>query len=161
MIQAVLQKLVDEHRLSVREMSELTGRGESTVYRWLSGESQPAYRDIAHLVRKVSDAKAREQLLCVILAGLPVVVDWREDAERADELEPGSRDVSLRLGLRAIQNMVEALELQQATEARSDEGLSQTLQLLDEAIRNLTASKRWLMEQPSGGRVGGGEEASG
>lgn len=148
MIRAVLQQLIDEHQLTVREISQITERGESTIYRWLNGESQPAYRDVASLVRNVSNPQAREQLLCVILAGLPVVVEWLEGAERDEGIDADARDVPLRLSMRALQTLVNALALEQQghnAKAYSDHHTNQIVKLLDEAIRNLTASKGWLL----------------
>lgn len=151
MLSALLQKLIDEHRVSVREICELTGRGESTVYRWVSGESQPTYRDIELLVRRVSDPIAREQLVCLMLMGLPVVVEWLEGAERdALQGEGDEKNTMFAMSLTAMRHLTTLLDRERhmlhSSSIREGE-VWEMGRLIDEIIRNLTATKSVLVSQ--------------
>lgn len=151
LISALLQKLISQNLTSVRELCELTGRGESTIYRWLSHESQPTYRDVELIVRKVADPHAREQLVCLLLAGLPVVVEWLEGAERnEEETDAPPEDVTFRLTLNAMQSLTRVLDQERQMlhgEAIDLNTLTGLMGLIDEVIRNLTATKAVLLDQ--------------
>lgn len=151
MISALLQKLVNQNQTSVRELCELTGRGESTIYRWLSHESQPTYRDVELIVRKVANPHAREQLVCLLLAGLPVVVEWLEGTERhEDEMDAPAGDVTFRLTLNALQQLTRVLDQQRRMlhgGTMDEDGVMQVVGLIDEAVRNLTSTKAVLIGQ--------------
>ncbi len=151
MISALLQKLINQNLSSVREISEITGRGESTIYRWLGGESHPTYRDVELIVRKVANPHAREQLVCLLLAGLPVVVEWLEGAERADEqADLPAEDVTFRLTLNAMQHLTRVLDQERHLRhggQMDHHAMMELIGLIDEVIRNLTATKAVLVDQ--------------
>ena len=151
MLSALLQKLIDDHRTSVREICELTGRGESTVYRWLAGESQPTYRDIELLVRQVKDPMAREQLVCLMLMGLPVVVEWLEGAER-DQIKRSTDDKNtvFLLTLDAMKQVTTLLDLERKLitgGAMRESDVLEMVNLINDTVRHLTATKAVLVAQ--------------
>ncbi len=103
MIGPVLRGLVERGVLSVREIEEVTGRGESTVYRWLSGRTRPDYLDVRAML-ELTGPDVRRELLGALLQDLPVTLIWHE-AEADADTPPGADEVVQR----AMDRSVEAL----------------------------------------------------
>ncbi len=65
MIAMVIRRLLDAKLTTVKELEEVTGRGTSTIYRWLNGESEPQYSDVRLIVRHMRDPEAQRTTLNV------------------------------------------------------------------------------------------------
>ncbi|MEM6393148.1 MAG: helix-turn-helix transcriptional regulator [Planctomycetota bacterium] len=72
MLQQTLQRLIDQKHTSAKEMGELAGVSPSTVYRWISGQSQPDYESIRLLLRHLPSRASQKALLHAFTAG----TDW-------------------------------------------------------------------------------------
>lgn len=150
MISEVLQDLVDHHLTTVRELAEITGRGESTVYRWLSRESQPNFEDMRTLARKLSNDHARRRLIDLFTSGLPVVVEWMDHADPSLATDSeASAEVAMDQSLAALDNLSAVLVQQRRMiqQGVTKETAGTTLPLINDTIRHLTASRNILMEQ--------------
>lgn len=66
-----LQRLIDEGHTSAKEIGELTGVAPSTVYRWISGDSEPPFNSIRMLVRHLPNPAAQREILATFVAGTP------------------------------------------------------------------------------------------
>ena len=71
MISETLQRLIEQKVTSAKEISELTGVASSTVYRWISGKSQPDFNAIRMLVRHLPHTGGQEAILTSFTAGTP------------------------------------------------------------------------------------------
>ena len=94
MLAKTLQMLIDKNQTTAREIGELAGVSTSTVYRWISGQSQPDFDSIRLLLRHLPNCHAQEALLSIFTAGtswqfaqgnleLDVNSDGQVDAEDA------------------------------------------------------------------------------
>jgi transposase len=70
MIRAALTSLIDQKLTTIREISELTGVSDSTVYRWINDGSQPTFDAIRLLIRKLNP-DAQRVLLSALTSGTP------------------------------------------------------------------------------------------
>ncbi len=68
MLAKTLQQLIDRETTSAKEISELTGVATSTVYRWVSGESEPDFNAIRILLRHLKNKEAQRAILAVFTA---------------------------------------------------------------------------------------------
>lgn len=75
----MLKDLLDRKLTSVAEIEEVTGRGSSTVYRWLREESEPYASDIRRLVHSLRNIEARRALVAHLTVDLPIRVTWVEE----------------------------------------------------------------------------------
>ena len=80
MISQVLDELVKRKAVSVQELCDATGRSESTIYRWLSGDTRPDFDDVFDMIRKLASTDARKELVLLLAQDLPVSIQWLEDA---------------------------------------------------------------------------------
>ena len=71
MLAKTLQYLIDAGHTSAREIGEMAGVSTSTVYRWISGQSQPDFDSIRLLVRHLPRREAQEALISAFTAGTP------------------------------------------------------------------------------------------
>lgn len=69
MLAQTLQAMIDQKWTNAREIGELTGVAPSTVYRWISGESEPDFQAIRLLMRHLKDDRAQQSLVSAFLAG--------------------------------------------------------------------------------------------
>jgi hypothetical protein len=69
MLSQTLQAMIDQKWTNAREIGELTGVAPSTVYRWISGESEPDFQSIRLLMRHLKDDRAQRSLVTAFLAG--------------------------------------------------------------------------------------------
>lgn len=72
MLAKTLQRIIDKKFTSAKEISELAGVSQSTVYRWIAGQSQPDFDSVRLLVRLLPDLRAQKALLTAFTAG----TDW-------------------------------------------------------------------------------------
>ena len=63
MLAKTLKRIIDKQFTSAKEISELTGVSQSTVYRWIAGQSQPDFDSVRLLVRLLPDKRAQKALL--------------------------------------------------------------------------------------------------
>ncbi len=157
MLANMLQRLVQEKHTTVREIAELTGRGESTVYRWINGESQPDFEEVRQLTHRLANAQARRKLAEMFTSGMPVVVEWRDDVDACDERSNGSDPAAaLDAGLNALRKVAAVLESERQmirAERITDEQAVRTIGLIDESIRQLLISKGIVARHRSPRRV--------
>lgn len=69
MLSKTLQKIIDQKLTSAGEIGELTGKAPSTVYRWISGKSEPDFNSIRLLLRHLPNPRAQQAILSVFTAG--------------------------------------------------------------------------------------------
>lgn len=69
MLAQTLQRLIDQRLTTAREIGELTGVAQSTVYRWINGESEPDFNTIRLLLRHLPDHAAQEAILSSFCMG--------------------------------------------------------------------------------------------
>jgi len=148
MLNSLLARLVEEKLTSVREIAELTGRGESTVYRWLSRQSQPDFDDIRLLVRHLNSTEAQQRLIELFASGLPIVIEWKDEQRPAEE----QTDVfdALDFSLLALETFTDALARQRAIMRQSEQieqGITESVALIDKTIQRLTTAKNILVDQ--------------
>ena len=72
MLAKTLQRIIDKKFTTAKEISELSGVSQSTVYRWIAGQSQPDFDSVRLLVRLLPDTRAQKALLTAFTAG----TDW-------------------------------------------------------------------------------------
>ena len=85
MLGTVIRHLVENELATVKEIEEVTGRGSSTVYRWVKGEGLPQFSDVRALVRRLPNPEARRVMIALLSSDLPVVVHWEDDLVVDDE----------------------------------------------------------------------------
>ena len=76
MISECLRQLLDRKIITVKEIEEATGRGNSTIYRWLENKSHPDINDYVTLLHKIDNQNVRSALLDAITADLPLSIHW-------------------------------------------------------------------------------------
>lgn len=69
MLSRTLQKMIDAQHTTAGEIGELTGKAPSTVYRWISGKSEPDFNSIRLLLRHLPDTKAQQAIMSAFTAG--------------------------------------------------------------------------------------------
>ena len=72
MLAKTLHRIIDKKFTTAKEVSELAGVSQSTVYRWIAGQSQPDFDSVRLLVRLLPDMRAQKALLTAFTAG----TDW-------------------------------------------------------------------------------------
>lgn len=151
MIADVLKKITYEGATNVHEIAEVTGRGESTVYRWINGESQPDFASICKLANHLPSVSARQQLLDYFTQSMPVAVHWiaEEDMESADQPtdpdEPACAPV--RSCIDALNNVAKAMDRiagRGGTRELSDEQKFESTHRLNLAVNALLRSRTQL-----------------
>ncbi|WP_145079224.1 hypothetical protein [Poriferisphaera corsica] len=70
--------------ITVKEIEEATGRGNSTIYRWLENKSHPDINDYITLIHRIEDQRVRAALLDAITSNLPVSIHWVEEDEEVN-----------------------------------------------------------------------------
>ncbi len=69
MLSRTLQRIIAKKLTNAREIGELTGKAPSTVYRWISGASEPDFNSIRLLLRHLPNPQAQQALLSMFTAG--------------------------------------------------------------------------------------------
>ena len=73
MLRETLESMLQQKLTTAKEMAELAGVSTSTVYRWVSGQSQPDFDSIRLLFRHLPNRDAQEALASAFAAG----TDWQ------------------------------------------------------------------------------------
>ena len=151
MLNLVLRQLIEKKLTTVREIVELTGRGETTVYRWVNGKTQPDFDDMRRLLRHLPDHTARQAILSFFTSDLPVEIEWLSDDI---DLVPGVGDKekhhAFDLSLLALECMVDILghvRHDTRNEALSSEANTEALAHIEAVMRYMTLARRALVEQ--------------
>ena len=150
MFGTIIRSLLDEKLTTIKEIEEVTGRGSSTIYRWMNGESEPHHTDMRLLIRHLDKPQASRRILSLLTADLPIVINWIHDEAEAMEKEAGQRAEGhevLDQSLLALDCLTHALS--EGNEALRKQELSKEayvklVTLVDETIHHLTASKNML-----------------
>ena len=149
MLAKTLKRIIDKQFTSAKEISELTGVSQSTVYRWIAGQSQPDFDSVRLLVRLLPDARAQKALLTTFTAGtdwhithmnleLDVNSDGRVDAEDA-------LDASCNALKTSSDTLVSIREASKGKILSSDETL-ELISLLNHTVRHCTITQRILVD---------------
>ncbi len=145
----VIRHLLDNKLTTIKEMEEVTGRGSSTIYRWINDESDPHHTDMRLLIRHIRNPNAGRTILSLLTADLPVVINWVSVETPPDEStgdERGGHEV-LDRSLIALDCLTHALsEGNDALRRRelTKDSYIKLITLVDETIHHLTASKQLL-----------------
>ncbi len=151
MFGTIIRELLDGKLTTLLELEEVTGRGTSTIYRWINDESEPHFTDVRLLVRQLSQREAKRTLVGLLTSDLPIVVDWlhEEELPKADPENPpptAGHEV-LERSLFALDCLSHVLtEGNEAIRQRelSKESYVKIITLVDETILHPTASKNML-----------------
>ena len=145
----IIRHLLDTKQTTIKEIEEVTGRGSSTIYRWINDESDPHHNDMRLLIRHMKNPDARRNILDLLTSDLPVVINWIADDSMTD-VDTGDD----RGGHEVIERSLIALDcLTHALSAGNDalrrkeltkDSYVKLLSLMNETIHHLTASKNML-----------------
>lgn len=148
----IIRHLLDNKQTTIREIEEVTGRGSSTVYRWINDESDPHHTDMRLLIRHMRNPDARRTILNLLTADLPVVINWISDDSAATATATASHPD--RGGHEVIDRSLIALDclthaLSEGNDALRRKELTKDsyiklVTLVDETIHHLTASRTML-----------------
>lgn len=149
MLAKTLKRIVDKNFTSAKEISELTGVSQSTVYRWIAGQSQPDFDSVRLLVRLLPDARAQKELILTFAAGtdwhvtkmeleLDVNADGKIDAEDA-------LDASCNALKTSSDTLLAIREASKGKILTSDETL-ELIAALNHTVRHCTITQRILVD---------------
>ena len=134
---------------TIKELEEVTGRGSSTIYRWINDESDPHHTDMRLMIRHMRNPDARRTTLSLLTSDLPVVINWI-----AEDTEPEGDTGENRGGHEVLDRSLIALDclthaLSEGNDALRRKELTQEsyiklVSMVDETIHHLTASKNML-----------------
>jgi len=149
MLGDLLRKLVDDRLTSAKELERATGRGASTVYRWMAGQSQPDLGDVEKMLTGMESYEARRKLLGHILRDTPVRVEWldAEEGARAATTSKARTD-ALDMSLTSLRLVADVLRRQRDAlhngRRMAGEEYAETVGMIEQAIHHLTLSKNLL-----------------
>ncbi|MFN3165753.1 MAG: helix-turn-helix domain-containing protein [Phycisphaeraceae bacterium] len=149
MLAKTLKRIIDKQFTSAKEISELTGVSQSTVYRWIAGQSQPDFDSIRLLVRLLPDTRAQKALLTAFTAGtdwhvthmnleLDVNMDGKVDADDA-------LDASCNALKTSSDTLLSVREASKGKVLSSDETL-ELISLLNHTVRHCSITQRILVD---------------
>lgn len=149
MLAKTLKRIIEKEFTSAKEISELTGVSQSTVYRWIAGQSQPDFDSIRLLVRLLPDSRAQKAILTAFTAGsdwhvthmnleLDVNHDGKVDADDA-------LDASCHALKTASETLLSIREASKGKVLNSDESL-ELISLLNHTVRHCTITQRILVD---------------
>ena len=145
----IIRHLLDNKLTSIKEIEEVTGRGSSTVYRWINDESDPHHTDMRLMVRHIRNPDAGRTILGLLTADLPVVINWVHDETPPDDGPSDGRGgheildrslIALDCLTHALSEGNDALRRKELTK----DSYVKLIALVDETIHHLTASKNML-----------------
>jgi AcrR family transcriptional regulator len=149
MFKTTLQMLIDQGATSAREVAELAGVSTSTVYRWVSGQSQPDFDSVRLLIRHLPNRKAQQALLDVLITG----TCWQlSHAELDLDVNHDGRidtDDALDASVEAVRCAAESLATVRDANRGQSLSADQTLRLialLNDVVRQCTITQRVLVE---------------
>jgi transcriptional regulator with XRE-family HTH domain len=148
MLSKMLQQIIDQKLTNAREVGELAGVSTSTVYRWISGESQPDFDSIRLLVRHLRDPRAQEAILAVFAAGTSWQFSHTELELDVNHDGQVNTEDALDASVQAVKAAADSLV--RVRHARRENGLTaeQTLELialLNNVVRQCTITERVLV----------------
>lgn len=149
MLSKTLKRIIDNQFTSAKEISELTGVSQSTVYRWIAGQSQPDFDSVRLLVRLLPDTRAQKALLTAFTAGtdwhvthmnleLDVNMDGKVDADDA-------LDASCKALKSSSDTLLSIREASKGKLLNSDETL-ELISILNHTVRHCTITQRILVD---------------
>ncbi len=149
MLSQTFHRMIDENLTTAKEMGELAGVSTSTVYRWISGESQPDFDAVRLLIHLLPNRRAQELLIAVFIAGTP----WRSSYEELElDVNDDGRvdaDDALDASIEAVRSAAVTLaamrEASKNPNPSSDETISLIAQL-SHIVQQCTISQRVLVE---------------
>ena len=150
MFGTIIRHLLDNKLTTMKEMEEITGRGSSTIYRWMNGESEPHHTDMRLLIRHIGSDEARRIIVSMLTSDLPIIVKWVEPEasdEAGDESDTLGGHEVLERSLLALDCLTHALSAGNDALRRKEltkESYIKLITLVDDTIRHLTASKNLL-----------------
>lgn len=150
MLDKALQRIIDEKYTTAREIGDLAGVSTSTVYRWISGESQPDFNSIRLLLRHLQHPKAQEALLGVFTSGTAWQVlhnDLDLDVNRDGRID---FDDALDASCAAVKHASDSLQGVRnscRTKAPTAEETLEMIALLNQVVRQCTIAQRILVDQ--------------
>ncbi len=142
----VIRHLLDNKLTTIKELEEVTGRGSSTVYRWINDESDPHHTDMRLMLRHMRNPDARRTTLGLLTSDLPVVINWiADDTEPQGDTRDGHEVldrslIALDCLTHALSEGNDALRRKELTK----ESYIKLISMVDETIHHLTASKNML-----------------
>ncbi|XAM00944.1 helix-turn-helix transcriptional regulator [Phycisphaeraceae bacterium D3-23] len=149
MLAKTLQRIIDKKFTTAKEVSELAGVSQSTVYRWIAGQSQPDFDSIRLLVRLLPDMRAQKALLTAFTAG----TDWHAthmnlELDVNDDGKVDAED-ALDASCEALKTASHTLlAIRQASKGKILSG-DETIELishLNQTVRNCTITQRILVD---------------
>lgn len=148
----IIRALLDEQLSNVAEIERITGRGASTVYRWMRGETEPHAEDLRVLIRQCADARARRLVMDMLTADLPIEVRWLDDVdEQRQRLERENRndgndvvDMILQ-AMDRVADLAKALRDSIRTEPKlTEQRHAELVRMMNESVRDLTSARLML-----------------
>ena len=149
MLAKTLQRILDKKYTTAKEISELAGVSQSTVYRWIAGQSQPDFDAVRLLVRLLPDMRAQKALLTAFTAG----TDWHATHMNLElDLNDDGKvdaDDALDASCKAIKTTSKTLlAIREASKGKILSG-DETLELiahLNQTIRHCSITQRILVD---------------
>jgi transcriptional regulator with XRE-family HTH domain len=83
----VVRGLIDEHLTTIAEIARVTGRGQSTVRRWVRDESVPDVVDFHAILTGLANDEARARIVHHMFSNLPVAIHWMDEDDQAPQSE--------------------------------------------------------------------------
>ncbi len=149
MLARTLQQLIDANLTSAREIGDLAGVSPSTVYRWISRQSQPDFDAIRLLVRHLPERAAQEAIISAFCAG----TDWQftHESLELDVNDDGVIDAedALDASVEAVRSASESLTAVRKAGRRHDLTAEDTLELislLNHVVRQCNITQRILVD---------------
>jgi len=149
MLSKTLKRIIELNYSSAKELSELTGVSQSTVYRWIAGQSQPDFDSVRLLVRLLPDSRAQKALITAFTAG----TDWHVTNMELDLDLNSDGKIDAEDALDATCNALKSssdtlLSIREASKGKmlsSDETL-ELISLLNHTVRHCSVTQRILVD---------------
>ena len=146
MIGQLLGELTEKRLTSVNEIARATGRGESTVYRWINGDSRPDYGSIRKLISGLGDAEAKRRLVEHFTSALAIaVIVAEEDEDDSPMARP--MDERVRGCIESIDHVAHAVGILLGMadgDGLTSEATDEATAHLNDAARELIACRAYL-----------------
>jgi len=151
MLRTTLESMIEQKFTTAREMAELAGVSTSTVYRWISGQSQPDFESIRLLFRHLPSQQAQQLLAATFASG----TDWQIKAADPEVDLDFNRDGrvdpfdALDSSIDAVRTAAESLdEVRTACRdgvIRKDEAI-RLIQLFSQTVRQCTITQQIILK---------------
>lgn len=149
LLATTLDQLIRDEVTTASEIASFAGVSNSTVYRWITQESQPHYDSVRQLVRHLPSREAREAILTAFIAGTPFQFQCID--EDLDVNQDGAIDAmdALDAAIEAVQVGAESLSrLRQSSsnEKFDAEETLRTIHLLNSVVRQCSITQQVLAQ---------------